>query len=127
MPFDRSIFHRLDQGIDGPRIADLAKRDRGVLADGSIRIFQRGNQNIDDLSIPYPGSADLIVSGHSTECAGGVTPDYKILVLETVNQRIDGRLADGNERSPSCFPHRLRGVTEEFDQDWNCPRIANLP
>ena len=126
MPLHCSILHRLDQGVDSPWIADLAQSDRGIFAHGTIRIFQRGNQDIDDFGVPHPRSADLIVGRHATECAGSVTPNHIIFILETFDQGIDGRLADRDERGSGCLSHRFRRITEEFAQSRDRSRIADL-
>ena len=70
--------------------------------------------------------ADLVVGRHPAERAGAVTADDKVLVLQTFDQRIDGRLADRDQRRARRLAHDLRGVAEQLDERRNRLRVADF-
>ena len=88
MALDRTVLHGFDQSIDGTRISDHAQRDRRIFADGAIRVFQRGNERINNFRLTHPCPAYLVVGRHPAEGPCGMAAHDKIFVLETFDQRI---------------------------------------
>ena len=126
VPLDGPILHRLEQGLDRAWIADHPERDRRILAHRTIGVLERLDEGLHHPRLPDPGTAGLIVARHAAQRAGGVAANHKILVLEAVDQRPDGRFPDGDQRRACCLSNRFRAVLEKFDERRDGPGIPDF-
>ena len=56
-----------------------------------------------------------------------MAPHHEILVFERLDQRVDRRLSDTDQRRPGGFTHNLGRIPKQLDQGRDSLRVANLP